>query len=201
MSKSQISLMRSLFAIGLSFAIPKPGLSQPSETWTASDKLSYHLTQSVGPLALLEDAAYAGILQEADSPAEWGQGGRGYGKRYASAIAASGIHGALAFGLDSTLHEDPRYYRAASGGFTRRLGHALRGTILTRTDKGTETLSLWRFGSAYGAAYLSNQWYPDRLNTAKLGFAEGSLHLGFDLASNVATEFWPDLKRMIRRKK
>ena len=77
----------------------------------------------------------------------------------------------------------------------------MRGTILTHTDKGTETLSVWRFGSAYGAAYLSNQWYPGRLNTVKLGFAEGSLQVGFDMVSNVAAEFWPDLKRMIRRKK
>jgi hypothetical protein len=192
--------MRSIFAIGISLAIPKSSLSQQLEDWGVSDKLSYHLKQSVGPLALAGGAAYAAILQEADTPREWGLGGSGYGKRYASTIACSGIHGALAFGLDSTLHEDPRYYRAANGGILRRAGHALRGTILTHTDKGTETLSLWRLGSAYGAAYLSNQWYPDRLNTVKLGFAEGSLQIGFDLASNLAAEFWPDIKRKIRRK-
>jgi hypothetical protein len=103
--------------------------------------------------------------------------------------------------LDSTLHEDPRYFRSGSGSFLRRAGHAFRGTILTHTDHGTETLSFWRFGSAYGAAYLSNQWYPARLNTVGLGFSEGSLRLGFDLASNLASEFWPDIKRMVFRRK
>ena len=102
----------------------------------------------------------------------------------------------MAFGLDSALHEDPRYFRSAGGSFWHRAGHAFRGTILTRTDHGTETFSIWRFGSAYGAAYLSNQWYPGRLNTVALGFAEGSLQLGFDLASNLTSEFWPDIKRM-----
>src|SRR5690348_5517691 len=193
--------MRSIFAISVGLAIPKPGLSQQLEPLGVSDKLSYHVHQSVGPLALLGGAAYAAILQDADAPTEWGQGGSGYGKRFGSTIACSGIHSALAFGLDSTLHEDPRYYRAVSGGLLRRAGHALRGTVLTRTDKDTETLAFWRFGSAYGAAYLSNQWYPDRLNTMKLGFAEGSLQLGFDFASNLAAEFWPDLKHMIRRKR
>ncbi len=192
--------MRSIFAIGIGIAISHPGLSQQFVSWGVNDKLSYHFKQSVGPLALLGDAAYAAILQEADTPTEWGQGGSGYGKRFGSTVACSGIHSALAFGLDASLHEDPRYYRATSGGLLRRAGHALRGTILTHTDKGTETLALWRFGSAYGAAYLSNQWYPGRLNTVTLGFSEGSLQLGFDLASNVAAEFWPDLKRMIRRK-
>jgi len=58
-------------------------------------------------------------------------------------------------------------------GFWRRTGHALRGTILTRTDTGGETLSTWRIGSAYGSAFLSNMWYPDRLNTARRGPFKG----------------------------
>ena len=135
-----------------------------------------------------------------DAPREWGQGGGAYGKRFASTVACSAIHGAIAFGLDSTLHQDPRYFRSLSTGFWRRTAHALRGTILTRTDRGGETLSTWRLGSAYGAAYLSNQWYPDRLNTVRLGAEQGSLRLGFDLVSNLGSEFWPDLKRMVQHR-
>jgi hypothetical protein len=194
--------MRSILAFGIvALAIPLMGFAQSFEPLDVNGKLDYHVKQSVGPLAILGDAAYAGILQEADTPTEWGQGGSGYGKRFASTAACSGIHSTLAFGLDSALHEDPRYFRSAAGGFWHRAGHAFRGTILTHTDRGTETVSLWRFGSAYGAAYLSNQWYPGRLNTVALGFAEGSLQLGFDLASNLASEFGPDLKRMIFRRK
>jgi hypothetical protein len=193
--------MRSILVIGIILAIPAMGLAQPFMALGVNDKLDFHVKQSVGPLALVGDAAYAGILQEADTPTEWGQGGSGYGKRFASTVACSGIHSALAFGLDSTLHEDPRYFRSAEGGFWRRAGHAFRGTILTRTDRGTETLSIWRFGSAYGAAYLSNQWYPGRLNTVALGFAEGSLQLGFDLARNLASEFGPDIKHRVFRRK
>jgi hypothetical protein len=193
--------MRWILVIGIVLAIPVTGLAQPIVALGVNDKLSYHLQKSVGPLALVGNAAYAGILQEADTPTEWGQGGSGYSKRFLSTAACSGIHSALAFGLDSTLHEDPRYFRSAGGGFWRRTGHAFRGTILTRTDQGTETLSIWRLGSAYGAAYLSNQWYPGRLNTVALGFAEGSLQLGFDVASNLASEFWPDIKRKVFRRK
>jgi hypothetical protein len=176
------------------------GLAQPVVAMGVTGKLDYHIKQSAGPLALAGDAAYAAILQEADTPTEWGQGGSGYRKRFLSTAAASGIHGALAFALDSTLHEDPRYFRAATGGIWRRTGHALRGVILTHTDRGTETLSIWRLGSDYGAAYLSNQWYPGRLNTVGLGFAEGSLQLEFDVLSNLTSEFWPDLKKKISRR-
>jgi hypothetical protein len=165
------------------------------------DKLNYHIKQTVGPLAMVGDAAYAGILQEIDTPTEWGQGGSPYARRLASTAACSGIHSALAFGLDSALHEDPRYFRSAGGSFWRRTGHAFRGVILTHTDHGTETFSFWRFGSAYGAAYVSNQWYPGRLNTVALGFGQGSLQLGFDLVRNLASEFGPDIKRMVFRRK
>jgi hypothetical protein len=91
-------------------------------------------------------------------------------------------------------------YRSGSSGFGSRTAHALRGTILTRTDSGGETLSVWRLGSAYGAAFITNQWYPDRLNTVRHGLIGGSTRLGFDLAKNVIAEFWPDLKRKISRR-
>jgi hypothetical protein len=189
--------MRSILAIGIVLAIPAIGLAQSFEPLDVNDKLEYHIMQSVGPLAIVGDAAYAAILQEIDTPTEWGQGGSPYARRLASTAACSGIHSVMAFGLDSALHEDPRYFRSTGGSFWRRAGHALRGTILTRTDRGTETFSVSRFGSAYGAAYVSNQWYPGRLNTVALGFEQGSLQLGFDLARNLASEFGPDIKRMV----
>jgi hypothetical protein len=182
-------LILALFA-----AIPVAGVAQTPETLDWQGKLEFHANGAYGPWADLGTAAYAGFLQEINSPPEWGQGGSAYGKRLASTAGWMGIHGALAFGLDSTLHQDPRYYRSLSTGFWRRSGHALRQTILTRTDTGGETLSTWRIGSAYGAAFLSDLWYPDRLNTLGEGFSRGSVTLAFGLVSNLGLEFWPDVK-------
>jgi hypothetical protein len=193
--------MRSILIIGVVLAIPVTALAQSFLPLDTIGKLDYHIQQSVGPLAIVGDVAYAGLLQEIDTPTEWGQGGSPYARRLASTAACSGIHSALAFGLDSALHEDPRYFRSAGGSFWHRAGHAFRGIVLTRTDHGTETFSVWRFGSAYGAAYVSNQWYPGRLNTVALGFAQGSLQIGFDLVRNLASEFGPDIKRMVFRRK
>jgi hypothetical protein len=193
--------MTKLLIFAFLAAIPKPGLAQTPEPLGVEDKLRLHVESTFGPLAIVGVAAYAGALQEFNAPMEWGQGGAAYGKRVASTAGAWGIHGALAFGLDASLHQDPRYYRSLRTGFWRRTGHAIRGTILTRTDAGGETLSIWRIGSAYGSAYLSNLWYPDRLDTARLGFVQGSVGLGFGLAGNLGAEFWPDIKRkMLRRK-
>ena len=180
--------------------VPVAAMAQPAEPLDVMSKLNFH-AQSIGsPTSLAETAAYAGILHGLNSPREWGQGGGAYGKRLASALAGSAIHGALAFGLDSALHQDPRYFRSHDTGFLRRAAHAFRGTILTRTDSGGETLSTWRLGSDYGAAFLSNEWYPDRVNTVSLGALQGSLHLAFDFISNLGAEFWPDVRRKILRR-
>ena len=165
------------------------------------DKLRLHAESAFGPWSVAGIAAYAGFLQEINSPAKWGQGDGAYGERFASTLGWAGIHGVLAFSLDSTLHEDPRYYRSHSSGFWRRSGHALRGTLLTRTDAGGETVSVWRIGSAYGAAYLSNLWYPASLDTPREGFIDGSVTLGFAFATNLGTEFWTDIKSKLFHRK
>jgi hypothetical protein len=200
--KNRLTLSRStaVLILATSAAIPISGFGQTPDSLDVIGKLHFHAESAYAPLAIMGLAVSAGILQEDSAPKEWGQGASAYGKRFGSAVAWSGIHNALAFGLDSTLHQDPRYFRSGEAGFWRRAGHALRGTILTRTDSGGETLSAWRIGSAYGAAFLSHQWYPDRLNTARLGFIQGSVTLGFGLASNLGSEFWPDIKSKLLRR-
>jgi hypothetical protein len=191
---------RVVVVVAVTAAIPVTGFGQTPEPLDVTGKLYVHVNRTIGPMALVTDAAYAGVLQEANAPLEWRQGAEAYGKRVASMVAWSGIHNALAFGLDSTLHQDPRYFRSTGTGFWRRSAHALRGTLLTRTDSGGETISTWRIGSDYGSAFLSNMWYPQRLNTVRLGFIQGSVTLGFELAGNLASEFWPDIKRKVLRR-
>ena len=75
---------------------------------------------------------------------------------------------------DSTLHQDPRYFRsrvAQDSGAERPMRSA--ATILTRTDRGGETLSTCRLGSAYGAAYSFESVVSGPLNTVGLAAAQG----------------------------
>jgi len=192
--------VRTALIIALMCAVSVAGIAQTPVALDVGGKLRYHAQKTFSPGSLAMSGVKAGYSQMTDSPTEWGQGGAGYNRRLRSSIASSAIRASLAFGLDSTLHQDPRYFRSGSAGFGARTAHALRGTILTRTDSGGETLSVWRLGSAYGAAFITNQWYPDRLNTVRNGLIGGSTRLGFDLAKNVISEFWPDIKRKISRR-
>jgi len=193
--------MTSNYLAALLGLVPLAALSQAPAPLTVGEKFSFHAKSTVGPLALLGDAVYAGGLQLAAAPDEWRQGAAGFGKRFVSTLGYSSIHNALGFGLDTVLHQDPRYFRAGSGGFWHRAGHAVRGTIFTRTDRGGETLATWQLGSTYGAAFLSNQWYPDRLNTVKLSVIQGTVGVGLEIGGNICAEFWPDIKRKLFRRK
>jgi hypothetical protein len=164
-------------------------------------KLRYHVENTFSPWNFARSAAYAGYLQEVNSPREWGQGESGFRKRLGSEIAYTGVRNGIALGLDSALHQDPRYHRSVETGFWRRTNHAIRGTIFTRTDSGAETLATWRIGSAYGAAFISNEWRPDRVNTVSLSLQQGTAQIGFDLLANMSAEFWPDVKRKMFRHK
>jgi hypothetical protein len=117
-------------------AVPVVGIAQPVDSLELKSKLRFHGESVYSPWSIAQSAAYAGILQGSGSPDEWGQGSGAYGKRLASTVGRSAIHGVLAVSLDSALHQDPRYFRSRSTGLWRRTGHALRGTILTREDRG-----------------------------------------------------------------
>jgi hypothetical protein len=192
--------LKKVLILALSAVLPIACGAQASNPLDWKGKLLFHARNTYGPLAITGFVAGAGVRQAIDAPEEWGQGGAAYGQRVASAAGRSAIRGTLAFGLDTVLHQDPRYHRSPETGFWSRVGHAVRGTVLTRTDAGGDTLSTWRLGSAYGSAYLSDLWYPDRLHTVRHGFVQGSMTLGFDLAGNLGSEFWPDIRRIVFRR-
>ena len=175
--------------------------AQPVTPLRVTGKLKLHAVETASPGFVVETAAYAGVLHWMDTPREWGQGGSAYGKRVASAAGATAIRNVFAFGLDAALREDPRYYPAGHGAIFRRMGHVVRETFVTHTDSGGRRFATWRFGSAVGAACLSNVWYPDRYHTVSSGLEQGAATIGLDLMGNFASEFWPDIKRTVFRRR
>ena len=159
-------------------------------------KLRFHVLSVVGAKGAVETAAYAGVVYAIGTPREWRLGAAGYGMRAASAFGDTGIRHVLAFGMDSALRTDPRYFPALSHNFLARLGHALAATVVTRTDSGHTTVGVARMASAVGAAALSNEWYPARYHNVREGLVQGGIILGFDAGGNLLSEFLPDVKRL-----
>jgi hypothetical protein len=55
------------------------------------------------------------------------------------------------------------------------------------------------FTGAYVTPFITYTWYPDRLDTTRRKIDSGTLNLGWRGVSNMIKEFWPDVKRGVRR--
>jgi hypothetical protein len=146
-------------------------------------------------------AAFALLYQLEDQNPSFGQGTKGYAKRFAAAYGDQMIGNMMTEGIVPVLtHEDPRYFRLGEGTARHRLVYALSRILVTKTDSGHTTFNFAEVAGNSAAVALSNAWYPDTRtvsdNVQKLG-----IQLATDAFSNVLKEFWPDVKRHFQKKK
>jgi hypothetical protein len=142
-------------------------------------------------------AAFAGLYQLDNQNPSYGQGLKGYAKRWAAAYADQTIGNLMTEGfVPSLLHEDPRYFRLgdSGGGGWHRVGYAVSRIMVTKTDSGKSRFNFSEWLGNASAVAISNAYYPDsrdaRDNVQKL-----LMQCGTDAFSNVLKEFWPDVKR------
>jgi hypothetical protein len=139
--------------------------------------------------------AFSGLSQLDNSNASFGQGLKGYARRYASAVADQDLGNFMTEAIfPSFLHEDPRYFRKVRGSVKSRLLYAATRVIVTRTDAGN-----WRFNTSEflgngTVAAIGNLYYPDDRNFKGTMQRMGT-QIGTDAISGVLKEFWPDIKR------
>jgi hypothetical protein len=94
---------------------------------------------------------------------------------------------------------DPRYDRCDCTSFLSRTGHAWRRVILSRSDAGTEMPAYSNFTGAFVTPMIVSQWAPDRFNTTGNKLQSASLDLAWRGVTNMLREFWPDVKKKMRR--
>jgi hypothetical protein len=146
------------------------------------------------PIWLLA-AGFAGLYQLDNENPSFGQGVKGYFRRYGTSLADQMMGNILTEGVFPVLlHEDPRYFRRGTGSKKSRVWYAATRILVTRTDAGTNRFNFSEILGNSIAVGISNAYYPqDRDvtdNVKKLG-----LQFGTDAFSNVLKEFWPDIKQ------
>jgi hypothetical protein len=143
-------------------------------------------------------AFLAGLSQAENSEPGYGQGAKGYGKRYAATFADGTIEnfttGAV---FPALLHQDPRYFQLGKGSFFHRSGYALSRIFITRADSGHSQFNYSEIAGAAVAAGIANAYHPagDRnfANTMSIWGTD----MGWDAFTFFVKEFWPDLKRKL----
>jgi len=144
----------------------------------------------------------AGIDQAENTDASYGQGFKGYAKRYGAAFADTTVENFMTGAVfPSLLHQDPRYFQLGKGGFWHRAGYAALRIFITRTDSGKTQFNYSEWAGSAVAAALSNVYHPpqDRnaLNSANIWITQ----LWGDAVGFEVKEFWPDIKRKLHRNK
>ena len=164
---------------------PTPDYVFPSN----AERFRRYVKSTIGPFTLARTAASAGIQQANDSPEEWGQGMKGYGKRFASGLGRNAIQQTITYGMDEAFDLDTGFERSKRSGFGPRLKDALIQNLTSRTKSGKRVFSAPRFVGVYSAGVISHEtWYPERYNY-KDGLRSGTTTLLTGFGINVIREF------------
>jgi len=156
---------------------------------THRERFNRYVKSTVGPFRLAWSAGAAGIDQWRDHPKEWGQGMKGYGRRYASNFGQNAITQTVTYGLDEAFRLDTGFRKSRHEGVGARVKDALLSNITSRTKSGRRIISAPRFVGVYTGAIVSREtWYPERYSYKDgLRAGTGTLLTGFGI--NLMREF------------
>jgi hypothetical protein len=139
----------------------------------------------------------AGINQASNTNPTFGQGLKGYSKRYGLAFADNAIGNFMTSAVfPIALHQDPRFYQMGSGGFLHRAWYAGTRVLVTRSDAGTTQCNYSEFFGNAMAATISNAYHPGP-RTLGSNINIWATQMAWDAVSYEMKEFWPDLHHLV----
>jgi hypothetical protein len=165
---------------------------------TAKQKFKLGAEDAFDPYSFPLAAIVAGIAQANNDDPSWGQGLKGYGKRYAAGYADTVSGSFMTTGVfPSLLREDPRYFRKGTGGFWKRSGYAVERLFVIRTDSGGSTFNFSEFGGNAVAGAISLMYHsPEDRNFSNF-LSDFGTQVSIDFVANQLKEFWPDMRHKI----
>ena len=145
---------------------------------------------TIDPINFGLTAAIAGIQQGANAFSGYGQGAKGYAKRYGASYADSAIGtfigGAI---LPSVLKQDPRYFYKGTGSRRSRFLYAIANAVICKGDNGHWQANYSSMLGSLAAGGISNLYYPDSDRDATVTFENTLIAIGSNAANNLLQEF------------
>jgi hypothetical protein len=160
---------------------------------TQGERFHHYVHGMFSVEALARSAAGAAILQETNTPAEWGQGADGYARRFGNSYAQHLIRQTLMYGASDLLDEDNRFIPSGRSGFRPRLTYALESSFLARRHDGSRRISFSRLGSYAAVAVISREWQPYSTSDAQSAVMSFGTTMGSEIGFNIAREFLPGI--------
>jgi len=193
------SALMATFFLTCASAVVRPKAAHKNHDKNRQQKIRLHeyRKSTVSPGAMARTAAGAGFAQLRHHPRAWGQGGRGYAKRFASGFGQRAVKGTIQYGVGTLRHEDPRSTKPLKPhGFRPKMKDAVRNTFTVRRfGHQKRGVAAGRISGAVGSGLVSQAWQPAAAAGIGAGLASGGIALGADLGINTAREFIPDKKK------
>jgi hypothetical protein len=152
-------------------------------------KLAWKAT--VDPVNFVVVAGTAGIEQAADAFGGYGQGARGYGRRYGAtygdSVTSTFIGSAI---LPSLFKQDPRYFYKGTGSIRSRVLYAIANSVICKGDNGHWQANYSAIIGGLASGGISNLYYPsaDR-EGVELTVQNALIGIGSSAATNILQEF------------
>jgi len=175
------------------------GQSQvPPVSW--KEKFAMAAKGSFDPYEFTIIGIVSGIRQAENSDEEFGQGMKGYAKRYGAAFTDQ-VDGNIMVGgvFPTILKIDPRYYRLGRGPFVHRFGYAISRIFVARKDSGGSVFNTPEFAGNATAIAISNAYYPADDRAFSPNINNWGVQMGLDALGNELKEFWPDVHNQIQK--
>lgn len=155
---------------------------------------------ALDPFEFVAAGLLAGYGQATDTFAEYGQGTKGYAKRFGASYADSfdgAILGNAVFPI--LFREDPRYYAKRTGGWRKRLGYAIATAVITKDDNGKWGPNYANVLGNIAAGGISNLYYPASDRGVELTFEGAATVTAEGAIGTVLIEFLPEIQRKVLR--
>ena len=165
------------------------------------DKMVFWLHEELEPSSPLPALVSAGYGQLTNSDPKYGTDEGAFGERLGAAFLRQASMRFFADSLLPTLdHEDPRYYREASGDYAARVLHAAEFTFIDRNDSGQRTFNTSDIAGHLAASALTPAYYPHSSRTSEVVFRTWGTSIAGAAVNNLFLEFWPDVVNKIHRR-
>jgi len=172
----------------------KPGVKLCSLEPGAKFVLFMH--DSSDPISVLAAGFNAGLDQASNKDPTFGQGGSGYGRRFAANFAGQTASRFMGDFLYPTIFsEDPRYYRMGQGSTRARLFHAMSHTVVARRDNGNLMFNFSEWLATGSSVALNNLYHPGNQPGVAAATRRGAYSVLMDMGFDVLREFWPEVAR------
>lgn len=128
---------------------------------SAGQKFRLAVRTSIDPVSIAIPAVIAGVEQSQNGFSGYGQGTRGYAKRFGASytddLTSTLIADAI---LPSILHQDPRYFYKGTGSIRSRALYAIATVVICKGDNGRWQPNYSNVFGNLASAGISNLYYP-----------------------------------------